>query len=131
MLKSLLTGIVLGVGIMIGIGAIGFAGMVYMAKGMEEATIRATEGMKRAGEAIEREFPAPASRDNMEAYRACLHAFDAGNADAAVDACRAEFRDWMDSPTFAFELEKLQQMDARARTIMTEYDNAHPTRYFD
>ncbi|MDW5313671.1 hypothetical protein [Rhizobium sp. PL01] len=131
MLKALLTGIALGAGLMVGVGAIGFIGMHYVAGKMEVATQRATDGLERANASIEREFPAPVFRHNLEAYRACLHANDEGNVSATIDACRDEFRKWEEAPQFALELEKLQITDIRAAEIMTAYDNVNSTKYFD
>lgn len=131
MLKLLLSGIALGAGLVAGVAGVVLGGWLYFADDMKRADAQAIAGLERANAAIEEAFPAPRVRDDLEAYRACLHANDTGNAETAVDACRDEFRDWEDSPTFALELEKLQNMDSRVLEIMAAYDNANPTRYFD
>lgn len=131
MFKALLKSIIVGAGIMIGMASVGVAGLYIVADKMGTATARATAGLEKANAEIAREFPAPRTIDNLEAYRACLHANDNGVPADAVDACRDEFRDWEDSPTFALELEKLQNMDSRVLEIMAAYDDANPTRYFD
>lgn len=130
LLKVLFKGILLGVGIVIGIAAVGIALMYVGAHKIEAATQRATEGLVRANAAIEREFPAPAA-DPFGSYRECLYANDIGNVAATIDACRIEFQVWQSSPTFSDELGSLQQFDARAAAIMAEYENANPTKYFD
>ena len=113
MLKLLFSGIIVGVGVMIGIGAIGVVGASIGAQSIESAI-------------NDFQIEASAPVDNLEAYRACLHMFDLGDVSATVDACRDEYADWLDSPTFSEEFTKLRRMDSRVEQIMAEYRAIDP-----
>lgn len=72
--------------------------------------------------------------DDLERYAACMHSaakLSGATVESVVDACRDQFRDWQDSPTFAIELGDMARAHPDVEALMARYENAHPSEYFD
>ena len=108
MFKGFILGLGLAAGFTVGMVAVGTiaiktvtAEFVHMADQFQNATV-----------------------DDLEEYRACIHANDANDARTTVGACFAPLKAWQGSPTFKAEWAKLMQSDARVHRIVSAYNAA-------